>query len=48
MVFEVTMFDISGFGGRISSTLRPKNGQSRRKMTTNVLSACMFWILSTR
>jgi hypothetical protein len=45
---EVAVFDISGFGGRISSTLRPRNGPNRRKMTTNVLSACMCWIPFTR
>lgn len=44
----VDLVNFSGFGVRTFSTLRPRNGQSRRKMTINVPSVCMCWIPFTR
>jgi len=35
-------------GEKISSILKQKNGPSLRMTTTNVLSACTFWIPFTR
>jgi hypothetical protein len=48
VVFNVNLLNFSGFGVKTSSTQRPRNGQSRRKMTINVPSACMCWIQFTR